>query len=120
MIRRFDVKSGTETLSMIELMGEERWDPIRSLAFSPGGSMIVAVRVDSPPMMIDSRLGLALIGLHDNTERVTSVAFSPDGDRIASRSRFGTIMVLGIRDRERETGDEHRRKPDRFGEPGVN
>ena len=74
--RIWDVQSGQATLI---LRGHSQ--PVASIAFSPDGKRLVSVSLDRTLKIWDSETGQELLTL---TGRSNGVAFSPDGNRLAS------------------------------------
>jgi WD40 repeat protein/serine/threonine protein kinase len=85
-----------------ELLTQKTDGKVGSIAFSPNGKRLVtgAGWVSTGPALIDravrvwdAETGEELYSLKGHAHQVQSVAFSPDGSRLASASRDGTLKV---------------------------
>jgi hypothetical protein len=69
---------------------------VLSLAFSPGGRLLVSGSWDETVRLWDTEAGRELVCLRGHRDRVWNVAFSPDGRHIISRSADGTLRVWAV------------------------
>ena len=87
-VRVWDVKSGQ---CLKTLQGHTGW--IRSVAFSPDGSVVVSGSEDRTVCVWDRNSGQCLLTLQGHHSSVWSVAFSPDGNTVISGSDDGTVKI---------------------------
>jgi len=96
-LKVWDTESGREIMTLEGHAGE-----VRCLAFNPDGSRIVSSggwadtsqQVDDKTLRVwDAQSGAELMILRGHEDWIRSVAFSPDGRRIASCSRDETVRV---------------------------
>lgn len=66
---------------------------VRSLAFSPDGSLLASAGVDQIIRLWSTDSGNLLLGHPGHNDEISSLAFLPDGRSIASASRDGTIRI---------------------------
>ena len=66
---------------------------VKSVAFSPNGSMVVTGSSDKTAKLWDSQTGRCLRTLQGHTATVVLVAFSPDGSMVATGSNDQTVKV---------------------------
>ena len=87
-----------------ELLTQKTDGKLASVAFSPDGKRLVTgagwmgttvngALIDRAVRVWDAETGQELYSLKGHAHQVTSVAFSPDGSRLASASRDGTVKV---------------------------
>ena len=77
-----------------ELVRELRWnDPIRSLAFSPDGSILAGGSVSGEIILWSSESGEALANFHEDGGLVTSLAFHPTEDRLVTGSADRAVRI---------------------------
>ena len=67
--------------------------PVRSVAFSPNGRLIVSGSDDRSVMLWDAASGALVRTLKGHSEGVGSVAFSPDGRLVVSGSDDRTVIL---------------------------
>ena len=65
------------------------------VAFGADGSRIVSGSADDTVKVWDARGGAALLTLRGGMEKVTSIALSPDGTRVAAGGR-GIVKIWEI------------------------
>ena len=68
-------------------------DTVRSLAFSPDGTILVSGSVDDTLRKWDTNTGSMLRKLVGHSNDIRTVAFSPDGKMIASGSKDTTVRL---------------------------
>jgi eukaryotic-like serine/threonine-protein kinase len=91
----WDAQTGQEILT-VRAHGQ-----MTSVAFSPDGKRLVTgagfavtgVLIDRAVRVWDAQTGQEVLTLKGHTNEVTSALFSPDGSRLASASRDGTVKV---------------------------
>jgi WD40 repeat protein len=86
-VRLFDVTSGTELTRLTT------WGEVKEVRASLDGSVLVAVDFTGPALvvhLIETRERLRLTGHHGG---VAAVEFSPDGSRVASTGKDGSIRI---------------------------
>ena len=82
--------------------GELRFPPIphfvdvKSLAFSPDGSIIASGSFDTSVYLWDSQTGKAIHTFVGHALSVADIAFSPDGKTLASSSADGTVLLWDL------------------------
>lgn len=69
-----------------------RAKPVRCLAISPDGSLVVSGLLDSTLQIWDAVTGNDMLKLKGHIEAVDAVIFSPDGSRLVSSS-YGSIII---------------------------
>ena len=77
-----------------------------SVAISPNGKLIAATGGEPLVRILDSATGLELHRLAGNVDAIMSVAFSPDGTRLASASCAGNRKKGDIRIWDTSSGEE--------------
>jgi WD40 repeat protein/serine/threonine protein kinase len=99
-VRVWDVDSGRPLLKLPSNRGLDTW----TLTFSPDGQRLAfggGLGFGGTVKVYDASTGRALLTLQGHTYRATSVAWSPNGKRLATSSNDRTIKVW-----ETETGQE--------------
>lgn len=91
VIRIRDLKVGTHGLG-IAREGFEHWE--QSFTVAADGTTSVTAELQPLPVVLDFLLGQVLAG---HTNIVKSIAFSPNGQVLASGSSDGTIRVWGMK-----------------------
>jgi WD40 repeat protein len=86
------------------LFRQRHWRSLRGLAFSPDGTLIATGGEDKTVRLWSSEDGRQLRELRDFTGEVLSVAFSPNGRRLASAARAVTLWDVDSGKRLRSTG----------------
>lgn len=102
-IRVWDVHSGNILRSM-----SHPGDIVRSIAFSPGGKVLAAGSWDETVRIWDPRSGKLLRefkGAHERNEGNVPVAFSPDGNTLATVSGED-VIIWGVLEDEEEEKEE--------------
>ena len=95
MICIWDAETG-DLLLTLEGYGGRR---ISSIAYSPNGRLLVTSNIRDSTVQIqiwDVENAVIIHTIEGHTRDVTSIAFSPDGTRIATGSWDGTIRIWGI------------------------
>ncbi|HRS14606.1 MAG TPA: WD40 repeat domain-containing protein, partial [Candidatus Bipolaricaulis sp.] len=69
---------------------------VRSVAFSPDGTVLASGSDDGTIKLWDVTSGTGLRTLTGHTYPVNSVAFSPDGKTLASGSNDGTVLLWDV------------------------
>jgi WD40 repeat protein/serine/threonine protein kinase len=96
-VKVWDAENGKELLTL-----EGHTDGVKSVAFSPDGKQLVTASPDKAVKVWDTENGKELRTLQGHTDRigsmaysdkVGSVAYSPDGKRLASASADGTVRL---------------------------
>ncbi len=88
--RLWDLESGTMIRQFTHLL------PVRSLAFSPDGSMLLTGSYDNEVRLWNTATGDLLHTYSGHTGYVMSVAFSPDATRLASGSWDTTARIWDL------------------------
>ncbi len=86
------------TVAQVSLTNEERWlltTPSRptDLAWSDHGDLIAIGMMNGHTWVVDARTGERIAELVGHNERVSAVAFSPDGDLLATGSWDRTVRL---------------------------
>jgi len=89
-IRLFEAASGDLVRILVGHAG-----PVCSLAFRPGGSILVSVSCDGTARVWDAAKGRPL-AVHDGLGRIACMALSPDGAALAAGLEDGTACVLRL------------------------
>jgi WD40 repeat protein len=99
VVRVWDVASGRQLLGLPIGYGIATW----SMAFSPNGRRLAlgSGLAGGTVTVYDVGTGQVLLTLQGHVQRVTSVAWSPDGQRLASSSMDKTVRLW-----ETKTGEE--------------
>jgi WD40 repeat protein len=66
---------------------------VRSVAFSPDGSLLAHANTGGLAVLWDLDSGRERFNLRGHSDRVTAVAFSPDGSHLATASQDGTVLL---------------------------
>ena len=90
-MRLWDVGTWTEVAI---LRGHTGW--VKSVAFSPGGKIIVSGSNDRTVRIWDVGTQTEIGKLEGHTDAVNSVAFSPDGKTIVSGDQHGTVRMWDV------------------------
>src|SRR5262249_3715020 len=77
----------------ISLPVEDPFSPVRGVAWSPDGRMILVGTRGVHVMVIDALTGNVLLSIEHHFEDISSVAWRPDGRQFASASLDGTIGI---------------------------
>lgn len=70
--------------------------PVYALSFSPDSSLIASAGWETVINLWNARTGQTLKSYWEHTDSVTSLAFSPDGKRLASNGRDETLIILDL------------------------
>ena len=85
----WEVETGKELFSLA------RQNPY-AVAFSPDSLQVATAAPDHSLTIRDARTGGEIAIFRGHTKRVTSISFSPDGDRLVSSCQVGTVKVWKI------------------------
>lgn len=85
-----------QTLKLLRFIPAETW--VRTLAYSPNGSFLVAGYYDDTVRLWSTGDGTLVRTLEGPTDQVHSVAFSPDGQFLAAASNDNAIRVWRVAD----------------------
>jgi predicted NACHT family NTPase/tRNA A-37 threonylcarbamoyl transferase component Bud32 len=91
-------QKGTSLSNQEERILEGHTDVIRSIAFSPDGSLLASGSDDNTIRIWRVENGSLYHTLEGHTRWIRSVAFSPDGSRIASGSDDNTVRLWLVED----------------------
>jgi len=81
-------------LDRMVLFGDQQYQEVRSVAFSPDGSRLAEAGRDGIVRVWNLRFGPRLVAtLLRNQSLVSGLAFTPDGDRLASASYDGSVII---------------------------
>ncbi|HEX2475328.1 MAG TPA: protein kinase [Lacipirellulaceae bacterium] len=95
--RRLD-KLPEEKPKYVRLAGHDK--PVRSVAFSPNGQLLVSGSEDNSVRLWDVASGAALKSLRGHSRAVRSAMFSPDGSRILSGGEDQSVRIWNVGDYE--------------------
>lgn len=107
-VRLWDVTTGKNIATL-----EEHKGPVRSVAFSPDGTMLASGGGHWPKNRNDYRVLLWDVATGQNiatlehTDKVNSVSFSPDGTLLASGSNDKTVKLWDVKTRTNITTLKH-------------
>jgi len=93
-VQVWDVETGRRLPAYMLILGK----PVKSLVYSPNGQTI-AIALDSPDNMADllaAPTGDVLLSFVGHTDKVSSVAFSPDGLFLLTGSWDGTARLWNV------------------------
>lgn len=70
--------------------------PVQCVAFSPDGKLLAAAGEETKIRVFDLAAGSQLAELRDHTAAVTTLAWSPAGDRLVSGCADGSVRVYEV------------------------
>ncbi len=75
-----------------------KWGNVKTLVFSPNSKILASVEQEYNIIKLwDVKTGKEIRGLEGHSKAVSSIAFSPDGQMIASGSHDGTVKLWAIK-----------------------
>jgi WD40 repeat protein len=86
----------TQSLKLVRFIPSETW--VRSLAFSPDGSLLVGGSYDHNVRLWRTADGILVRTLLGATDQVHSVAFSPDGSLLAAAADDDALHIWRVAD----------------------
>lgn len=84
----------SDTSAVLTLFGHR--SSVRSIAYSPNGSIIATASYDNTVRIWDANTGAFLQSLTGHTSDIRCVTFSPDGSRIATASLDSTAKIWDV------------------------
>ena len=109
MVKRWQVGSNDGTIRLWNVAsGEhqqtltEHADAVRSVTFSPDGSMLASASLDGTIRLWNAATGEHQQALIGHTVGALTLAFNPDGDTLASGSMDGTIYLWDVASAQHE------------------